>query len=285
MSAIDRYDLAVVGSGEAGKYLAWTVSKAGYRTALVERSMVGGSCPNIACLPSKNIIHSAKAASLARRGTEFGVDVGLVSTNMAAVQRRKRSMVDALVKVHLDRYEGSGVELIMGQATFVAPKTIAISLNTGGERVIAAGRVVLSLGTRATYPDVPGLLDASPMTHVEALDLERVPEHLVVIGGGYVGLELAQAIRRFGSRVTLIERGPQLASREDPDVGAALLELFRDEGTEVLLNATRRRTIRRPGSRECPASRRRTGNRRHRSAHRCRPHAEHRRHWTRLGRD
>ena len=238
MSAPDRYDLVIVGSGEAGKYLAWTLSKAGHRTALVERSMVGGSCPNIACLPSKNIIHSAKVGSLVRRGTEFGVDVGSVSTDMVAVQRRKRNMVDALIKVHLDRYEASAVELIMGQATFVAPKTIAISLNTGGERVITAGRVVLSLGTRATFPDVPGLVDASPMTHVEALDLERVPEHLVVIGGGYVGLELAQAIRRFGSRVTVIERGPQLASREDPDVGAALLELFRDEGIEVLLNAT-----------------------------------------------
>jgi pyruvate/2-oxoglutarate dehydrogenase complex dihydrolipoamide dehydrogenase (E3) component len=238
MSAIDRYDLAIVGSGEAGKYLAWTLSKAGHRTAMVERSMVGGSCPNIACLPSKNIIHSAKVASLVRRGTEFGLALSSVSTNMAAVQRRKRSMVDALVKVHLDRYEVSAVELIMGEAAFVAPKTIGISLNTGGERVITADRVVLSLGTRATDPDAPGLVDALPMTHVEVLDLERVPKHLVVIGGGYVGLELAQAIRRFGSHVTVIERGPQLASREDPDVGAALLELFRDEGIHVLLNAT-----------------------------------------------
>ena len=238
MSAIDHYDLAVVGSGEAGKYLAWTLSKAAHRTALVERSMVGGSCPNVACLPSKNIIHSAKVASLARRGEEFGLDVGSMSTNMPAVQRRKRSMVDALVKVHLDRYESSGVELIMGRGRFVARKTIIIDLNAGGDRVITADRVVLSLGTRATYPDVPGLVDASPMTHVEALDLERVPPHLVVIGGGYVGLELAQAIRRFGSRLTVIERGPQLASREDPDVGAGLLELCRDEGIRVLLNAT-----------------------------------------------
>ncbi len=238
MSAIDRYDLAVVGSGEAGKYLAWTLSKAGHRTALVERSMVGGSCPNIACLPSKNIIHSAKVASLARRGPEFGVDIGPVSTNMAVVQQRKRRMVDALVTVHHDRYVASGVELIMGDAGFVAPRTITIRLNAGGERVINADRVVLSLGTRASYPDVPGLVDASPMTHVEALDLDRIPEHLVVIGGGYVGLELSQAIRRFGSRVTVVERGPQLASREDPDVGAALLELFRDEGIEVLLDAT-----------------------------------------------
>ena len=238
MSASDRYDLAVVGSGEAGKYLAWTFSKAGHRTALVERSMIGGSCPNVACLPSKNIIHSAKVASLARRGTEFGLDIGSMSMNLAGVQRRKRSMVDALVKVHLDRYEATGVDLIMGQARVVAPGTVTITLNAGGERVITAERVVLSLGTRATYPDVPGLVEASPMTHVQVLDLERVPAHLVVIGGGYVGLELAQAISRFGSHVTVIERAPQLASREDPDVGAALLELFRDERIDVLLNAS-----------------------------------------------
>src|SRR5688572_1595022 len=116
MSATERYDLAVVGSGEAGKYLAWTFSKAGHRTALVERSMVGGSCPNVACLPSKNVIYSAKVAALARRGTEFGLDLGSMSTNMAGVQRRKRSMVDALIEVHRDRYEASQVELIMGQA-------------------------------------------------------------------------------------------------------------------------------------------------------------------------
>ena len=127
MSAIDRYDLAVLGSGEAGKYLAWTLSKAGHRTALVERSMVGGSCPNVACLPSKNIIHSAKVASLARRGTEFGLELSSLATNMAGVQDRKRRMVDALIKVHLDRYEASGVELIMGHGRFVAPKTIGIT--------------------------------------------------------------------------------------------------------------------------------------------------------------
>src|SRR5687767_1601947 len=118
MSESNRYDLVVVGSGEAGKYLAWTLSKAGHRTAMVERRMVGGSCPNVACLPSKNIIHSAKVASLAARGAEFGLQLDSVSTNMAVVQKRKRSMVDALIKVHLDRYETSGVELIMGEGRF-----------------------------------------------------------------------------------------------------------------------------------------------------------------------
>jgi pyruvate/2-oxoglutarate dehydrogenase complex dihydrolipoamide dehydrogenase (E3) component len=233
----DRYEILVVGSGEAGKYLAWTLSKAGHRTALIERKMVGGSCPNVACLPSKNIIHSAKVASLAARAAEFGVDVGSLATNMAGVQHRKRKMVEDLIKVHLGRFETSGVELIMGESRFVAPRTVAVHLNDGGERIVSGDRVFLSLGTRATFPDVPGLSDALPMTHVEALDLVHLPDHLIVVGGGYVGLELAQAARRFGSRVTVIERGAQLAGREDPDVGAALLDLFQDEHIDVLLKS------------------------------------------------
>jgi len=215
--------------------MAWTMAKAGHRTAVVERKLVGGSCPNIACLPSKNIIRSAKVASFAKRAGEFGLEIGSPSVSMAGVQKRKRKMVEDLIQVHLDRYKASGAELIMGSARFVAPKTVEVSLNDGGSRVIAGERVFLNLGTHAFIPDVPGLTASQPMTHVEALNLDRLPEHLVVLGGGYVGLELAQAIRRFGSRVTVIERGPQVASHEDPDVGAALLELFRDEGIEVLL--------------------------------------------------
>jgi pyruvate/2-oxoglutarate dehydrogenase complex dihydrolipoamide dehydrogenase (E3) component len=235
MSSSDHYEVLVIGSGEAGKYLAWTLSTKGHRTALVERKMIGGSCPNVACLPSKNIIHSAKVASYASRAETFGVDVDSVAVNMSGVQHRKRKMVEDLVKVHLTRYEASGVELIMGEARFVAPKTVAIKLNDGGTRNVTSERIILSLGTRATIPDVPGLTDARPMTHVEVLDLERVPDRLLVVGGGYVGLELSQAARRFGSHVTVIERGSQLAGREDPDVGAALLELFQDEGIQVLL--------------------------------------------------
>jgi len=247
MSTTERYDLLVIGSGEGGKYLAWTLSKEGHRTALVERKMIGGSCPNIACLPSKNIIHSAHVASFAARATLFGVRVGAVSTDMRGVHRRKQQMVEELVSVHVARYEASGVDLIMGEARFVAPKTVTVALDDGGTRNLAGERVVLSLGTRATIPDVPGLTDARPMTHIEALDLERVPEHLIVIGGGYVGLELAQAARRFGSRVTVIERGAQLAGREDPDVAAALLELLRDENIDVLLRADVRRAEGRSG--------------------------------------
>jgi pyruvate/2-oxoglutarate dehydrogenase complex dihydrolipoamide dehydrogenase (E3) component len=243
---LDSYEILVVGSGESGKYLAWTMAAEGRRTAVIEQKLIGGSCPNIACLPSKNIIHSAKVKSLADRASEFGVASGSNRTDMKAVQQRKRTMVESLVKVHVDRYEAAGVDLIMGTARFVAPGSVAIG--EGKERrVISGERVFLNLGTRATIPHIPGLRDAAPMTHVEALELDRVPEHLIVLGGGYVGLELAQAMRRFGAAVTVIDRGPQLARREDPEVGAALLELFRDEGIEVLLNAEVRRVEGRSG--------------------------------------
>jgi pyruvate/2-oxoglutarate dehydrogenase complex dihydrolipoamide dehydrogenase (E3) component len=235
MPEVERYDALVIGSGEAGKHTAWTMAKTGHRTAVVERKLIGGSCPNIACLPSKNIVHSAKVASFARRAAEFGLELGPFTIDMAAVQRRKRKMVESEIQGHLNLYKASGAELIMGSARFVAPKTVEVSLNDAGTRMLSGDRVFLNLGSRAAIPNVPGLSAAQPMTHIQLLDLDRLPEHLVVLGGGYVGLELAQAMRRFGSRVTMIERGPQLAGQEDTDVGAALLELFRDEGIEVLL--------------------------------------------------
>ena len=231
----ENYDNLVIGSGEAGKYLAWALAAAGQRTVVVERKLIGGSCPNIACLPSKNVIYSAKIASLARRGAEFGLETGPIAVNMQGVQRRKLLMVDGLVQMHLDKYKASGAELIMGEARFIAPRTVTVSLNSGGARQIAGERVFLNLGTRATLPDWPGLAAAQPLTHVEALNLDRLPDHLIVLGGGFVSLELAQAMRRFGSRVTVIERGPQLASHEDSDVAAALLKLFHDEGIDVWL--------------------------------------------------
>ena len=235
MSSIENYDILVIGSGEAGKYLAWTMAGEGHRTAVVERKLIVGSCPNIACLPSKNIIHSAKVRSFTMRAAEFGVELESAVTSMKGVQARKRAMVDSLRQFHLDRYDASGAELIMGEARIVGGRTVDVELDDGGKRQISGERVFLNLGTLATLPDIPGLAAARPMTHVELLDLDRLPEHLVVIGGGYVGLELAQAMRRFGARVTVIEHGQQLASREDADVGAAILELFHDEGITVHL--------------------------------------------------
>jgi pyruvate/2-oxoglutarate dehydrogenase complex dihydrolipoamide dehydrogenase (E3) component len=236
MSDKQHFDLLIIGSGEAGKNLAWTMAKAGRRTAVVERKLIGGSCPNIACMPSKNVIHSAKVAELARRGAEFGVMSESITIEMERVRARKRQMVDGDIRLHLDLYKASGAELIMGEAHFVASKTVEVRSNEGAVRVLAGDQVVLNVGTRAAIPDVPGLKAAKPMTHVEALELDRLPEHLVVLGGGFVALELAQAMRRFGSRVTILERGPQLIAREDADVTEAIFHLFQDEGIEVLLN-------------------------------------------------
>jgi pyruvate/2-oxoglutarate dehydrogenase complex dihydrolipoamide dehydrogenase (E3) component len=156
---------------------------------------------------------------------------------MAGVVKRKREMVDGLIQMHLDIFKATGAELIMGEARFVEPKTVEIKLNDGGTRRIHGERVFLGLGSRAAIPPVPGLAEAKPLTHVDALNLERVPQHLVVIGGGYVGLEFAQAMRRFGSRVTIIQRAKQLLDREDADIAAAVTELLRDEGIDVLLEA------------------------------------------------
>ena len=237
MAEIQRYDILIVGSGEAGKYLAWTTAKAGHHTAVIERKLIGGSCPNIACLPSKNIIHSAKVADLCRRGMEFGIATGSVRINMTKVRDRKRKMVQDLVAMHLDRYTASGAELILGEGRFVAPKILEVQLTGGGTRLVAGNRIFLNLGTRASVPDVPGLAAVKPLTHVEALELDHVPEHLIVLGGGFVGIEMAHAMRRFGSDVTVVEVGPQLIGREDPDVAEALLRLFQDDGIDVLLSA------------------------------------------------
>lgn len=237
MSEIQHYDILVLGSGEAGKYLAWTTAKAGRRAAVVERKLIGGSCPNIACLPSKNIIYSAHVAALLRRGAEFGITCGPISIDMQAVRQRKRQMVDDLIAIHRHNYAASGAELIMGDGRFVAPKTIEVQLQDGGTRQLIGERVYLNVGTRAAIPDLPGLARAQPLTHIEALELDHVPEHLIVLGGGYIGLEFAQPMRRFGSRVTVVERGPQLAAREDSDVGQALLQRFEQEGIDVMLNA------------------------------------------------
>lgn len=236
MPEIEHYEMLVIGSGEAGKHLTWNMAQAGHRTAVVERKYIGGSCPNIACLPSKNVIRSAKANWFARHGAEYGIQTGPISTDMRGVFNRKRKMVEGEVQGHLNRFKATGAELIRGEARFVAPKTVEVNLNDGGRRIIAGERVFLDLGSRSTIPDIPGLAATKPMTHVEALDLNRLPEHVIVLGGGYVGLELAQALRRFGSAVTVIERGGQIAPAEDPDVAQALLENFTSEGIEVLLD-------------------------------------------------
>jgi len=233
----DSYDAVVLGSGEAGKYLAWTLAKRGLRAVVIERKYVGGSCPNIACLPSKNVIHSAKVASYFWRSEAFGITKDNTQIHMPGVRDRKRKMVEGLVQMHLDNFKASGAELLMGFGRFIAPKTVEVALADGGTRVLRGDTVIISTGSRSTVEPLPGLAEASPLTHIEALDLDHLPGHLLIIGGGYIGLELAQAMRRFGSRVTIIERNARLAHREDRDVTDLLHDLFGEEGIDVVTSA------------------------------------------------
>jgi len=230
MSQPERFEALVLGSGFGGKLLAWHMAQSGRRTAVVERRWIGGSCPNIACLPSKNEIWGARVAYLAHHAAKFGTVTGPVTIDMATVRQRKRNMVDREIALHLQNYKTSGAELIMGTGRFVAPKTLEVRLNDGGTRVLTGDQVFINLGTHAAIPTVPGLEAARPLTHIEALELDYLPAHLIVLGGGYVGLELAQAYRRFGSRVTVIEHGPQLMSREDPDVVDEMQRILSYEG-------------------------------------------------------
>jgi pyruvate/2-oxoglutarate dehydrogenase complex dihydrolipoamide dehydrogenase (E3) component len=230
-------DILILGSGQGGKLLAWEMARSGRRTAVVERRWVGGSCPNIACMPSKNEVWSARVAHLTRHAAQFGTVTGPVTTDMARVRQRKREMVEREVAFHLERYKATGVELIMGTGRFVAPKTLEVQTNDGVTRLLTGNQVFLNLGSHAAIPDIPGLASAVPLTHVEALELDYLPVHLLVLGGGYVGLELAQAFRRFGSRVTVIHHGPRIMNREDPDVADEIQRILSEEGIEFRMSA------------------------------------------------
>jgi pyruvate/2-oxoglutarate dehydrogenase complex dihydrolipoamide dehydrogenase (E3) component len=234
----EEYDVLVLGSGEGGKYLAWTLAKQGKRVAVIERKYIGGSCPNIACLPSKNIIHSAKVASYFFRSEEFGITKDNCKINMSAVRDRKRKMVDGLVEMHLANFKASGAQLLMGYGRFIGPKTIELMQPDGGVRRLQGESIVISTGSRATIDPIPGLLEAHPLTHIAALELDYIPEHLLIIGGGYIGLEFAQAMRRLGSRVIIIDRNERLAHREDRDISEEIHHLFQDEGIEVLTSTS-----------------------------------------------
>ena len=232
----EEFDLVILGGGTGSTIAAWTFAGEGRRVALIDRKYIGGSCPNIACLPSKSIIHSARVASYVRRSAEFGIPGKDFAVDMTVVRGRKRRMVSALNDLYLDNYKKTGAEFILGTGRFIGPRTVEVTLPDGTRRRLRGANVIVSTGTHATLDPIPGLADAQPLTHVEALELDEVPKHLLVIGGGYVGIELSQAMRRFGSNVTVIERNGQLVYREDEDVTEALYELFQDEGIDVLLN-------------------------------------------------
>jgi pyruvate/2-oxoglutarate dehydrogenase complex dihydrolipoamide dehydrogenase (E3) component len=233
----ENYDCLILGSGQGGKLLAWHLGRSGQRVAVVERRWVGGACPAVACLPSKNVIWSAHVAHLTRHAAHFGTETGPIATDMAKVRRRKQDMIDREIAFHLNAYKSSGAELIMGSGRFVGPRTIEVALNDGGTRLLTGGKVVIDVGSHAAIPSIPGLKAARPLTHIEALELDALPSQLLVLGGGYVGLEMAQAYRRFGSRVTIIEAGPQIIGREDRDIAEEMQRLLADEGVGFHIEA------------------------------------------------
>jgi pyruvate/2-oxoglutarate dehydrogenase complex dihydrolipoamide dehydrogenase (E3) component len=232
----EQFDVLVLGSGQGGQLIAWHLAQAGRRAALVERRWVGGSCPNIACMPSKTELWSARVAHLTSHGQPFGVTTGGITIDMATVLRHKRDMVRREVELHTQNFTSTGTELIVGHGRFVAPKMLEVSLN-GGARVLTGDQIFLNLGTQPAIPPIEGLKDAQPLTHIEALELDYVPAHLIVLGGGYVGIEMAQAYRRFGSCVTIVQAASQILDREDFDVADEVQRMLSDEGIQVLTRA------------------------------------------------
>ena len=232
-SEATAYDAIIVGAGQAGPSLAGRLADAGQTVAIVERKLVGGTCVNYGCIPTKTWVASAYAAHLARRGAEYGIGTGDVTVDMAKVKARKDEIITA-DRVQVEGWlEGSdNCTLIRGHARFIDPHTMEV-----GDQLITGKRIFLNVGGRATVPDIPGLADVDYLTNVGILDLDVVPEHLVIIGGSYIGLEFAQMFRRFGAEVTVVERGPRLASREDDDVCVAIKDILEREGIAIQLNS------------------------------------------------
>jgi len=230
----EKFDAVIVGAGQAGPPLAGRLTQAGYTVAVIERKLVGGTCVNSGCIPTKTLVASAYAARVARRGAEYGIGTGDISVDMAAVKARKDKIVVGDREGVESWIEGmDGATLIRGHARFESPHTIRVD-----DRVLEADRIFLNVGGRAVAPDLPGLADIDYMTNVGILELDTVPEHLVVIGGSYIALEFAQMYRRFGARVTVIEKGPRLTSREDDDVSATIKEILEAEGIDVVVDAS-----------------------------------------------
>ncbi|MDT5207061.1 MAG: hypothetical protein QOD34_3697 [Mycobacterium sp.] len=236
-----RFDTIVVGAGQAGPPLVGRLTAAGHSVAMVERKLIGGTCVNTGCIPTKTLVASAHAAHLARRGADYGVNIGPVSVDMSKVKARKdRIVLDDRngVEDWLDNMDGC--TMFRGHASFEDPHTLRV-----GDDTLHADRIFLNVGGRAVVPDLPGLADINYLTNVSILELDTVPEHLVVVGGSYIALEFAQMYRRFGAQVTVVEKGRRLASREDEDVSATIRTILEDEGIEIIVDASDIRIVKR----------------------------------------
>ncbi|BBU30596.1 pyridine nucleotide-disulfide oxidoreductase [Burkholderia sp. THE68] len=223
MPNVEHYEYVFLGGGKGGKTLAMELANAGRQVALIERGMIGGSCINVACIPTKTLIQQARVAHVSKTA----------KADMAQVTRNVRAVVEGMVDINMKAFVDSGFDLLLGTGHFIGPRRIHVQMNDGSARQLEGEHVLINTGTTAAIPDVPGLRAAGPLTHVEALQLDVTPEHLIVIGGGYIGLEMAQAFRRLGAPVTLIQEAPRVAMREDEDVTSLIEASLKEEGIDV----------------------------------------------------
>ena len=236
MSTTTHYDAIVIGAGQSGGPLSTALARAGWKTAIIERIHVGGTCINEGCTPTKTMVASARVAYLARRGTDYGVHTGPVTVDMVKVRQRKRDIVDSFRNGSQQRIESTeGVDLLMGEAHFTGPKELEVRLTNGETRQLTANTFFINAGARPSKPSISGVDSVPTLDSTSIMELDVVPDHLLIIGGGYVGLEFGQMFRRFGSQVTVIQRGAYLLAREDTDVAGEVAKILREDGLEVLL--------------------------------------------------
>ena len=237
-ASAQHYNVIIVGAGQGGGPLAGAFAKAGRRTLLVERAHVGGTCVNEGCTPTKTMIASGRVAYLARRGSDYGVRTGEVTVDLARVRERKRAIVTSFREGSERSLGIAGVEVEFGHGRFVAPRAIEIQAANGARTTATADIVVINTGLRSLVPDIPGIADVPTLDSTSIMELDTAPEHLIVLGGGYIGVEFAQLFRRFGSRVTLVHRGVQLLPREDSDIATAVADIFKQDDIDLCLGAT-----------------------------------------------
>lgn len=238
MNTAEQYDAVIIGSGQAGTPLSTALAGAGMRTVLIERKHVGGTCVNEGCTPTKTMVASGRVAYLARRAADYGVQTGPVSIDLAKVRERKQKIVDSFRNGSQSKIEKTpNLELIFGDATFSGPKTVAVRLQDGRHRTMSAKYIFINAGTRASRPKLDGLDKVSFLDNISIMELDALPDHLLILGGGDIGLEFGQLFRRFGSRVTIVQSGSQLLSEEDQDIAEEVSKILRQDGIEVLLNA------------------------------------------------
>ncbi|HEY3881002.1 MAG TPA: mercuric reductase [Trebonia sp.] len=247
--AADDYDAIVIGTSQGGRFLPADLAKAGQRVALVERDQLGGVCVNTGCTPTKTMVASARLAYQARRGAEFGVRTGPVSVDLAAVRERKRAMVGGARENYASRLAQQGLDLIQGEARFTGPKTVEVAVAGGGTRQVSAPVVVVDAGTRSRPLAIEGAGDVPVLDSTSVMELGELPEHLIIVGGGYIGLEFGQMFRRFGSEVTIIQSAARLMMIEDEDVSDEVAAILRDDGITILTSSQPVRVERAGGGR------------------------------------